>query len=129
MDALHVAPDTSVSCNQSFKTFQHLGQNCSDCPSHQLYAVCLLFTALICWVPSTPLNRFSNFHPCLVALPESMLTAPFRLLLSQNGNVISNKKQHSTPCRSNHSHPSDSNTHHLPELSRMMDLRHTNSSP
>ena len=87
-----------------------------------------LLTALICWVPSTPLNRFAHFHPCWVALPVPVLTTPFRFLLSWNGNIISDK-QHSTTCRSNPNYPSDSKAHHLPELSRMMDLRHTNSSP
>lgn len=89
-----------------------------------------LLTALICWVPSIPLNRFAHFHPCLVALPASVLTAPFWLLLSQNENLIGDNKRPSTMCRSNHhNYPSDSKAHHLPELSRMMDLRHTNSSP
>lgn len=88
-----------------------------------------LLTVWICWVPSTPLNSFACFHPCLVALPASMLTAPFPLLLSRNENAISDNKQRSTTGRSNHNYPSESKAHHLPELSRMMDLRHTNSSP
>lgn len=75
------------------------------------------------------MNSFACFHSCLMALPASMLTDPFPLLLSRNENAVSDNKQHSTTGRSNHNYLSDSKAHHLPELSRMMDLRHTNSSP
>lgn len=54
---------------------------------------------------------------------------PFPLLLSQNENATKDSTQCSTTWRSSHNYPSDSKAHSLPELSRMMDLRHTNSSP
>lgn len=130
MDALSLAPATSVSCNLRLKTCQRRVQNTALVALHVSCTQWInYFTALICRVPPTPLNRFACFHPWLVVLPASMSTAPFRLLLSQNENIISDNKQHSVTCRSNRNYPSDSKAHHLPELSRMMDLRHTNSSP
>lgn len=54
---------------------------------------------------------------------------PIPIAAVSKWNAIKDSKQCSTTCRSSHNYPSDSKAHDLPELSRMMDLRHTNSSP
>lgn len=78
-----------------------------------------------CWVPPTPLNRFAHFHPCL----HLCWQPPFDCCGLKMKASIGDNKQRSTTCRSNDNYPREGKAHHLPELSRMMDLRHTNSSP
>lgn len=83
---------------------------------------------LICWVQSTPLTRFALFHPYLVVLPICLdSTFSYCCLKMKTSPETASSTQ--TACRSNDNYPTDSKAHHLPELSRMMDLRHTNSSP
>lgn len=123
-----VVPATSASCKQSFKTWQYLVQSTPLTTLHISCTQCVIYS----------LHPFSGSH----LHHQTDLTAPtpawrscicvenpFPLLLSQNENAIKDSKQCSTICRSSHNYPSDSKAHNLPELSRMMDLRHTNSSP
>lgn len=79
LGALCVVPATSVSCKQSFKTCQHLVQNTALITLHIRYTQCASYSLhpSICWVPSTSLDRLKHFHPCLVALPVSVLKTHF----------------------------------------------------